>query len=306
MNAMENRAAKQPIIVRTTESERPGIRSFDVSRCALGYVLSGRKYIYTGDIRREALPGDIFFLGKGTHYIEEAPDGRKPFEQIIFFYSPQQLARIISHLNVNHRIDVRIHHSCEECQGRPHIIAHGWGALKHFFNAINQHLKDGLFARDQTAEMLKLTELIYHVISQPECCLRTRVLGSTDPEKEFFEQSVYDYVFSDISLDELAQRNNRSLTAFKKMFKGYFNDPPHRWVVRQRLMHSRLLLISTNRPVAEIGVECNFPNTSHFIKLFRREFGMTPATYRRKYSSDISRRAEQMVSEAVGFTDGNR
>ena len=302
MNAMENRSARQPVIVRTTESERPGIRSFDVARCALGYVLSGRKYIYIGDMRREAGPGDIFFLNKGTHYIEEVPEGRRAFEQIIFFYSPQQLARIISQLSVNHRIDVRVHHSCEECLGRDHIIAHGWDALKHFFNAINQHLRDGLFARDHTAEMLKLTELIYHVIAQPESCLRTRVLGSTDPEKEFFEQSVNDYVFSDITLDELARRNNRSLTAFKKMFKGYFNDPPHRWVVRQRLMHSRLLLISTNKPVAQIGTECRFPNTSHFIKLFRKEFGMTPAAYRRRYSSDISRRTEQMQPDEVGFT----
>ncbi len=297
MNAIDNRSVRQPVIVRTTETERPGIRSFDFSRCALGYVLSGRKYIYMGDRCREAGPGDIFFLSKGTHYIEEVPEGRKPFEQIVFFYSPQQLARIVSQLSVNHRIDVRIHHSCEECCGRSYVIAHGWDALKHFFNATNQHLRGGLFARDQTAEVLRLTELIYHVVSQPECCLRTRVLGSTDPEKEFFEQSAYDYVFSDINLEELAHRNNRSLTAFKKMFKGYFNDPPHRWVVRQRLMHARLLLISTNRPVAQIGVECRFPNTSHFIKLFGKEFGMTPAAYRRKYSSDISRRKEQMQPE---------
>ncbi len=303
---MENRPVRQPIVVRTTESERSGIHSFDVTRCALGYVLSGRKYIYMGDTCREAGPGDIFFLGKGKHYIEEAPEGRKPFEQIIFFYSPQQLARIISQLSLDHRIDVRIRHSCEECYGRDHVIAPGWGALKHFFNATNQHLRDGLFARDQTAEMLKLTELIYHIVSQPECCLRTRVLGSTNSEKESFEKSAYDYVMSDITLEELAKRHNRSLTAFKKMFKNYFNDPPHRWVVRQRLMHSRLLLISTGKPVAQIGTECRFPNTSHFIKLFHKEFGMTPAAYRRKYSSDLSRRTEQEQPETAILNSKNR
>lgn len=294
---MENRPTRQPVIVRTTESERSGIRSFDLTRCALGYVLSGHKYIYTGDVCREAAPGDIFFLNRGAHYIEEAPDGRKPFEQIMFFYSPQQLASIISQLNVNHRTDVHIHHMCNECRGRDHVIAQGWDAMKHFFNATNQHLRDGLFASDQTAELLKLTELIYHIISHPESCLRTAVLSSTDSEKEYFEKSAYDYVFSDISLEELAHLNNRSLTSFKKVFKNYFNDPPHRWVVRQRLMHSRLLLISTNKPVAQIGVECRFPNTSHFIKLFHKEFEMTPAAYRRKYSSDISRRNRQPEPE---------
>lgn len=299
MNVFDPRSPRQPVIVKTTEAERPGIRSFDVKRCVLGYVLSGSKHIHIGDVRRDIRAGDIFFLSRGTHYIEEVPEGRKPFEQVLFFYSPEQIAHIISHLNVCHRVDVHIRHSCEKCRGQDHVIAHGWPALKHFFNATNQHLRDGLFARDHTAEMLMLTELIYHIVSHSGGCLRTRILGSTDSEKEFFEQSVHDYIFSDITLEELARRNNRSLTSFKKMFRGYFNDPPHRWVVRQRLMHSRLLLISTNKPVAQIGAECLFPNTSHFIKLFRKEFSMTPATYRRKYSSDISRRTEIPQHEPV-------
>lgn len=292
---------RQPVIVKTTQSERGGVHSFDVARCALGYVLSGRKYIYNGDVRREVGPGDIFFLSKGTHFVEEVPEGRKAFEQIVFFYTPDQLGRIISQLSINHSIDVRVGHSCDDCRGREYVISRGWGTLKHFFNSVDNYLRDGLFARDTTAEILKLTELVYHIVSHQDCCIRTRVLGSTDPEKEFFEKSVYDYIFSDVTLEELARRNNRSLTSFKKAFKNHFNDPPHRWVVRQRLMHSRLLLISTNKSIALIGAECRFPNTSHFIKLFRKEFGMTPAGYRRKYSSDLSKRTESLATaEKVG------
>lgn len=290
MTNKEDRNGNQPIIIRTTETERRGVHSFDVTRCAVGYVLSGRKYIYMGDSRREAGPGDIFFLSKGTHFIEEVPEGRKPFEQIIFFYSSDQLGRILSNLNINHRIDARVRHSCDECRGQDHVITPGWDTLKYFFDSTNKYLQEGLFARDRTAEYLKLTELIYLITSHRDGCLRSRVLGSSDPEKEAFELSVYDYIFSNMTLEELAAKNNRSLTSFKKMFKSHFNEPPHRWVVRQRLMHSRLLLISTNRPVAAIGAECRFPNTSHFIKLFRKEFNMTPANYRRRHSSDISKR----------------
>ena len=35
--------------------------------------------------------------------------------------------------------------------------------------------------------------------------------------------------------------------------------------------------------IAEIGTACAFPNTSHFIKLFRKQYGMTPATYRARH-----------------------
>jgi AraC-like DNA-binding protein len=293
MTPSKNTIARQPIIVKASQNERVGVYSFKISRCAVGYVLSGHKNIYTGDVRHKALAGDIFFLNKGIHFVEDVPDGRKPFEEIIFFYTPQQLGRIVSQLSLNLEIDVHVRHSCTECRGKEHIISQGWDSIKNFFGGVNQHLKDGLFASDHTAEMFKLTELIYHIISRPESCIRTRILGSTDPEKEFFEKTVYDYIYSDISLEELAARNNRSLTSFKKAFKTHFNDPPHRWVVRQRLMNARLMLISTNKPIAQIGVECCFPNTSHFIKLFRKEFGVTPATYRRQHSSDISKRTEQ-------------
>ena len=51
-------------------------------------------------------------------------------------------------------------------------------------------------------------------------------------------------------------------------------------------MHSRLLLISTSKSISEIGNECTFPNTSHFIKLFKKEYQMTPAAYRHRHLAD--------------------
>jgi AraC-like DNA-binding protein len=78
----------------------------------------------------------------------------------------------------------------------------------------------------------------------------------------------------------LAQKCNRSLTAFKKEFKKRFNEPPHQWCIHQRLAHARLLLVSSGKSVNQIGNECNFPNTSHFIKLFKKEYGTTPVAYR--------------------------
>jgi len=62
-----------------------------------------------------------------------------------------------------------------------------------------------------------------------------------------------------------------------------FLMPPHRWFIRQRLIHARLLLISTSMSISEIGVACAFSSTSHFIKLFKREYGQAPAAYRSSY-----------------------
>ena len=118
--------------------------------------------------------------------------------------------------------------------------------------------------------------------------LKSKVLSNMDLMKENFEQTIQNYIFSDISVDELASKCNRSLTSFKKEFRKHFYEPPHKWFIRQRLMHSRLLLISTNKSISEIGNECTFPNTSHFIKLFKKEYGMTPSHYRHRHMEGSS------------------
>ena len=160
-----------------------------------------------------------------------------------------------------------------------------WNSIRNFFVNTNNYLRDEDFHRDETAENIKMTELIYLIASHEDCCIKSKLLSNVDAAKENFEQIVYDHIFKDISIEELSKLTNRSLTSFKKEFRRHFQMPPHKWYIRQRLMHSRLLLISTSKSVSEIGNECTFPNTSHFIKLFKKEYQMTPATYRHRHLS---------------------
>jgi AraC-like DNA-binding protein len=158
--------------------------------------------------------------------------------------------------------------------------------MRSFFVHTMTFLHDDNFMRDETAENIKLTELVYLIVSQEDCCLKSMMLRNVDTAHDNFEQTIYAHIFSDVSIEELASLTNRSLTSFKKEFKRHFVMPPHRWFIRQRLMQSRLLLISTSKSISEIGNECTFPNTSHFIKLFKKEYGITPALYRSQHSSN--------------------
>lgn len=55
-------SAQQPMIVKFVETLHTGIRSQALSRCAIGYVLRGTKYIYDGDKRETLTRGDVFYL----------------------------------------------------------------------------------------------------------------------------------------------------------------------------------------------------------------------------------------------------
>ncbi len=285
-----NLSTQQPMIVKYVQPYRNNVQSYNLTRHGIGYVLRGKKYIHYGDVRHEVNRGDLFYLNIGHHYIEDIPEDGNPFEQIMFYYTPDMLSRILTNLNMNYKLNITNDHSCEKCRDNSHVIYPAWSTVRNFFSTINQYIKEDIFSNDQTAEQLKITELIYLILTQPDCCIKGKLLMNLDTQSENFEQTVQRHLFDNISIDDLARKCNKSLTSFKKEFKKRYHEPPHRWLIRQRLMHSRLLLISTNKSISEIGNECSFPNTSHYIKLFKKEYGLTPASYRNR--SEKSRNTE--------------
>lgn len=286
-----------PKIVKQIAPTHNGLQSHALSRYAIGYVLRGVKYIYNGDTRREVARGDLFYLGIGMHYTEELPEGGQPYEEIVFYYTPAELQRLMLHLNITYGLDITNDHVCDQCANQAYVVMPGWNAVRSFFANTSNYIHDELFRHNEAAENLKMTELIYLIASHGDSCIKNKLLGNVDAAKENFEQIVHAHIFRDISIKTLSDLCNRSLTSFKKEFRRIFNMPPHKWFIRQRLMRARLLLISTNKSISEIGVACAFPNTSHFIKLFKKEFAITPATYRNRHAAARMLSAAQAAAQ---------
>lgn len=283
MKKSADKQGSQPVIVKYVETPDSGIESVVLSRYAIGYVLQGARHLHYGDKRFTISRGDLFFMGVGHHYTECASDDNNIFEQIIFYYTPSELQSILSHLSLTYGVEVSNKHYCESCSRLLHASMPATASIKSFFANCNTYLRNDFFGRDEVAEHIKLTELIYMITTMPDCCLKNKVLSNMDSSRENFDQVVYDHIFKVVSIEELANASNRSLTSFKKEFKRRFVIPPHKWYVRQRLTHSRMLLLSTSKSISEIGNACAFPNTSHFIKLFKREYNITPAGYRSEH-----------------------
>ena len=284
----------QPTIVKYVESNYAGIHLVKLNRCAIGYVVRGTKYIYYGDARHTIGKGELFYMGVGNHYVEQVMDDGRPYEEIIIYYTSEQLQRILLYLNMSYSINITNTHQCERCRHLNHINVATPSNVRSFFTHAACCLQDDNFMHDETAENIKLTELLYLLISHGDCCLKSKLLRNMDVASGNFEQIVYNHMFKDVSIEQLSEICNRSLTSFKKEFKRHFEMPPHKWYIQQRLMHSRLLLISTSKSVSEIGHECAFPNTSHFIKLFKKEYSITPSAYRVRHLEAVRHSSEKV------------
>lgn len=278
-------AKDKTAFVKLFQNSSNGIQLQNFTRQGIGYLLNGTKYIYQGDDRLEINSGDMFYLSVGNHYIEDVPDENNRFEQIVLYYNHEQLFWIISQLNLNYGLEITENHVCTKCHGKKDIKYPAWETIRHLFNGINLYIEKNLFAHDDAAVSIKMSEFIYLLFTQPDCCLLCKILDDTGKKGENFEQIVRENIFNNLHIDDLARKCGRSTTQFKKDFQKAFYEPPHRWIIKQRLIHARLLLISTDKQVSEIGNECAFQNTSHFIKTFKKVFGLTPANYRVKYNS---------------------
>jgi len=85
---------------------------------------------------------------------------------------------------------------------------------------------------------------------------------------------------TEITLREVAESVHMSRNYFSEQFKRRTGLNFIDYVIRLRVRYARHLLESTTLKVHEIGLQCGFNSAKHFLKMFKREAGCTPAEYR--------------------------
>jgi PAS domain S-box-containing protein len=88
-----------------------------------------------------------------------------------------------------------------------------------------------------------------------------------------------------IEIGQLARKAHLSISQFERRFKRLFQMTPQEYILRVRINAARQLLTSGQASMSEIAQDTGFYDQSYFTKQFRRQMGLTPRAYRRKYAS---------------------
>ena len=101
-----------------------------------------------------------------------------------------------------------------------------------------------------------------------------------------FESFETEFAHSKATITERAERCNMCPTTFKRKFAEQYGLPPRKWQLHQRLNRAATLLQTTDLLIKQIAYECGFATPSHFVRSFKKEFGYTPAKYRRQFKGE--------------------
>jgi AraC-like DNA-binding protein len=102
---------------------------------------------------------------------------------------------------------------------------------------------------------------------------------------------VVDYIETNlthkITTKALAEVSKVSVGTLFRAFKISVGVTPLHYVNARRIEFACTMMRTTRAPLSEVALACGLTDQAHFCKLFRREIGMTPSTWRRAHPAPV-------------------
>jgi AraC family transcriptional regulator len=80
----------------------------------------------------------------------------------------------------------------------------------------------------------------------------------------------------ELTLIEMAQSVELSPAHFSRIFRKSTGEPPHQFVLRNRIERAKEMLRAPEARVLDVAVACGFKTQQHFARIFRRMCGASP------------------------------
>ncbi len=136
----------------------------------------------------------------------------------------------------------------------------------------NLYLKDEIPLSVCTSVIPPLSLMLEALLSEP----------SAEPYTEYdlILQFLEEYHIN-VDLKELSEHFNKSKSHISHLFKTKSGMSLRAYCNNLKLTDSKVLLRTTDRSVTDIALDLGFSDTSYFIYLFKKKYGVSPLKYRK-------------------------
>lgn len=175
-----------------------------------------------------------------------------------------------------------------------HLVNHiiGEAVLKTSLYEANQKLHEDTLERDKKSGNEHEEVHLYYPSQESE---DSRTISVEDEQVNFLKKIpensllkpaliyVENHLEEKIYLDKMSYLCNISSSYFSKIFKRETGYNFSTYVTRNKLIKVKEQLETTNLSISTIALDLSFDDSGYLIKLFKKEYGETPAVYRKNY-----------------------
>lgn len=226
------------------------------------YVISGRTHYDFGGYAFDAKPGDIFFLARDSVYsmdICEAPY-TVLFANFDFILPPDTALRCAQYPSVGGKNSEKLFRRMREvwCLQQPTVKADCMSMLYSVY-----------------ADFLKSA----HGAAYLPSAKRRRM----DAALAYMDARIADET---LNVADVAASVHLSESHFRRSFRDAFGLSPVKYITMTRVAQAQERLRYSNERLTDIAEALGFSTLYYFSVVFKKEVGVSPSEYRKRYSTD--------------------
>lgn len=248
------------------------------------YVQEGRLYVQCNEVDYDLQPGDFCFVQPDERVVLKAASATiTPFFHFDLFYNPERKSSFTTRPG---QLDLREYAHLKQARLNDFDHLHVPVTIRpQQPNVFREKMIAviGLWIdnsrKHQHEIQLLISELIQMIIRSHN---PVRVpTNSHIADLNWITSYMTFHMVDTITLKDMAERTNLSVSRFSSIFKERFGISPYRYLTRIRIDCAKDLLQNTELRLYDVAANCGFANEQHFSKAFAKETGMTPGRYRR-------------------------
>jgi two-component system response regulator YesN len=106
---------------------------------------------------------------------------------------------------------------------------------------------------------------------------------TSDPISSIMKYIHENYMDVDLSLPKISENTYLTPAYICTIFKEHTGTTINKYITEYRLDKAKALLKDNNMKINDIGAKVGYSDGNYFAKIFRKETGLTPSDYRKKF-----------------------
>ncbi len=275
-------------MLKAVTRKRSGLHAHDFIEFA--YVVSGTGYHMVGGEKDNIKKGDFFILNAHVPH-EYTVKGSMPVVMLNCIFHPSAIDSTFA--DCKDFVDVAYHYLFHSfySEDDPKNYIKLTGGRSRKIGALLEDMLEEYEAKGNgykqvlRSDLTKLLILAFRLYKES-----ARQTTNAPVLRKLVVDSSVRYMQSEyaapITCELLAERSYVSTSYFNKIFKEETGKSASKMLMEIRLEKACGLLVGTDLPASQIGLNVGYSDTKHFYDLFKRQTGMTPGEYRRKHVSE--------------------